>query len=194
MPRVSSSARRRLSRIACQAGALSWAQLIRMQSIPATSISRTNPASVAASDGIVTMIRVGRRRGIAPSSAAVLAASTSRLRLMPIGSGRDRDSTGRPAIADSASSTAVDARLDVPLAAAERGQPERGQPVLKVTQVAPAQRQVLQQVTSARVTISITPLDPRTPAIRGLTQLLADRRQPLDQRRQLMTPLRAPVR
>jgi hypothetical protein len=81
----------------------------------------------------------------------------------------------------------INARLDVPLAAAQRGQPERGQPILEVTQVVPAQCQVLQEVAGARVTVGITSLDPRTPAVRRFTQPLADRRQLLDQRRQIMT-------
>ena len=62
----------------------------------------------------------------------------------------------------------VDARLDVTLAAAQRGQPERDQRVLKLTQVVAAQRQVLQQVARARVAIRVAPLDPRAPALRRL--------------------------
>jgi hypothetical protein len=95
-----------LSTIARHSGSASWAQLIFMQSIPATSISRTSTGSLAASLGIVTMIRVSRRRETGPSSAAVLAASTSRLRAKPIGGGPDLTASGAPARASSASSTA----------------------------------------------------------------------------------------
>ena len=67
------------------------------------------------------------------------------------------------------------------LAAAQRGEPERDQRVLMLTQVVAAQRQVLQQVARAGVLVGSPALDPRPPAFRDLDQLLADRGQPLDQ-------------
>jgi hypothetical protein len=85
----------------------------------------------------------------------------------------------------------LDAGLDVTLAAAQGRQPERDQGILKITQIMPAQRQILQQVACARVPVRLPPRDPRTPALRRLQQLLADRREPRDQRSLLARGSRA---
>ena len=53
----------------------SWAQLMRMQSIPPATSSRTNSKSCAASLGIVTMIRTLRFGAGGPKRASVLARS-----------------------------------------------------------------------------------------------------------------------
>jgi hypothetical protein len=80
----------------------------------------------------------------------------------------------------------VEARLDMTFAAAQRGELERDQRVLKFPQIVAAQRQVLQQVARARIPIRVAPLNPGMPALRDLEQFLADGRKPLHQRRLLM--------
>src|ERR1019366_776139 len=80
----------------------------------------------------------------------------------------------------------VDTGLHMSFAVAQGREPERYQRILKLTQIAPAQGQILQQISRARVPVRVTPLDPRTPLIRHLQQLLTDPRKPLDQRGLLM--------
>ena len=71
-------ARRRCSIMRPQTSGWSWAQLIRMQSMPCSSRSRISRGSSAASLGIVTITRTRRPPGGGPNSASVWVSSSLR--------------------------------------------------------------------------------------------------------------------
>ena len=137
--------------MACQVSASSWAQLMRMMSMPATRSRCTRSGSVAASLGMVTMMRVLRLPPPAPDPSRVRLCSfryrppvlifTEPWAPCPL--------WGSPARARRASSTASMLLRTWASTRPRRLSPKQGQILLQVAQVALAQGQVVQQVAGA---------------------------------------------
>ena len=97
--------RRTAAIMAAHACSSSWAQFTRARSMPASAIRATSSGSVAASEGIVTMMRASRSPRAGPSRLAALRARMARpsagVRASSSGAG-----AGSPSSARAAASTA----------------------------------------------------------------------------------------